>query len=299
MVLGPALPERALAWAQQNLAQQIVEVGPIGGGLTRTKWLLRLADGARVVVRWCDPTDWGDTGREHVRRETLACQLLAGSGLPVPRLIAADLDATLTGGPANLVTWLPGAVRLDRLRPAAVGGLAGLALAVHRQPVADERRPPVFSYRGPAEPEVPGWTSRPALWERAIDLRAAGAPSTPFGLIHRDFHFGNILWERGSVSGVVDWAETSWGPADLDVAHLCSDVAMLHATADADAVREAYLRRGGRLEPAEFRYWQVSDILGFLPDPGHILPAVAPARPDLTAASIRRGLEDLLAATLG
>jgi aminoglycoside/choline kinase family phosphotransferase len=145
---------------------------------------------------------------------------------------------------------------------------------------------------------VPVWTSRPALWQRAIDLRAAGAPSTRFGLIHRDFHFGNILWQGASVSGLVDWAETSWGPADLDVAHLCSDFAMLHTTDGATAFRHAYQRSGGSLDTEEFRYWQVSDILGFLPDPAHILPAVAPGRPDLTAARIRNGLEELLALTL-
>ena len=332
MVLGAALPEQALAWAQQHLSQPIAAVGPIGGGLTRTKWVLRLAGwtefgtvpnpvrtelgtvpnpvrtelgtvpnsvrSGRFVVRWCDPTQWGETGREHVRREALACQVLAGSGLPVPRLIAADLDGNRVGGPANLVTWLPGAVRLDPLSPAAVEALAALAVAVHRQPVAEDRRPPVFSYLGAAVLEVPGWTNRPALWQRAIDLRAAGAPPTPFGLIHRDFHLGNILWEGEAVSGLVDWAETSWGPADLDVAHLCCDFAMLHTTAGADMFREAYRRRGDRLDPHEFRYWQVSDILGFLPDPAHILPAVASTRPDLTAGRIRQGLEDLLALTL-
>ena len=298
MVLGAALPERAFAWAQGHLSQPIVETGPIGGGITRTKWLLQLADSERLVMRWCDPADWGESGREHVRRETLAFRLLAASALPVPRLIAADLDGTLAGGPANLVTWRPGAVRLDPLGPASIEALADLAVSVHRQPIADGQRPPVFSYRGPADPEVPGWTSRPALWQRAIDLRVAGAPPTLFGLLHRDFHLGNILWQGESVSGLIDWAETSWGPADLDVAHLCSDFAMLHTASGADAFRDAYVRQGGRLDPEGFRYWQVCDILGFLPDPAHILPAVALARPDLTAGGIRGGLEELLVRTL-
>ena len=169
MVLAGAPPARVVAWAQQSLSQPLLEISPIGGGLTRTKWLLHIADSVqegRLVVRWCDPREWGETGREHVRRETLACRLLAGSGLPVPRLIAADLDGVLAGGPANLVTWLPGGVRLDPLSPAAIEALAALAVSVHRQPVAEEQRPPVFPYRGPAEPAVPDWTTRPELWRR-------------------------------------------------------------------------------------------------------------------------------------
>lgn len=91
------------------------------------------------------------------------------------------------------------------------------------------------------------------------------------------------------------------GPPDLDVAHACADFAMLHTTADAEAFRADYVRLGGRLDPdpAAARYWVVSDILGFLPDPAHILAAVASSRPDLTAEDIRRGSEDVLALILG
>jgi len=162
------------------------------------------------------------------------------------------------------------------------------------------RRPPTFSFRGPTEPTVPSWTRRPALWRQAIDLRAAGAPPTPHGLLHHDFHFGNILWHNDTITGLVDWTETSWGPADPDVAHICSDIAMLHTTADVETFRGQYVEQGGKLDPDAdaSRFWVVNDILGFLPDPAHILPAVAGNRPDLTTGSIRRGLEDLLALTL-
>ena len=295
-----APPERARTWVETLIPQAVVEVTAIGGGITNTKWLVRLADGESLVLRWSDPAVWGGTGREHVRRETLACQLLADTALPVPRLIASDLDGATAGGPANLMSWLPGRVRLDPLEPAAITALAQLAVAVHRQPVPAERRPPTFSFRGPSEPKVPSWARWPGLWRKAIDLRAAGPPPTPHGLLHRDLHLGNILWENDTVTGLIDWAETSWGPPDLDVAHVCSDFAMLHTTADVETFRAAYVRQGGQLDPDPdaARFWVVSDILGFLPDPAHILAAVATNRPDLTPGTIRRGLEDLLALTL-
>lgn len=296
-----ALPDRALAWAQRFAAHPVTEVTPAGGGITDTKWVLHLAAGDPLVIRWSDPEVWGATGREHVRRESLGCRLLAGSSLPVPQLLAVDLDGVATGGPADLLTWRPGQVRLDPLGPAAISAWARLAVAVHQEPVAVRDRPPTFAFRGPTALEVPGWAGRPDLWRRAIDLRASGPPATPHGLLHRDFHLGNTLWEGDTVTGLVDWAETSWGPADLDVAHACSDFAMLHTTADAAAFRTAYLQQGGRLDPDPdaARFWAVSDILGFLPDPAHILAAVGTGRPDLTADAVRTGLEDLLAVTLG
>ena len=295
-----ALPERVRAWTDALAPQVVVDVTAIGGGITNTKWLVCLADGDSLVLRWSDPAVWDGTGREHVRREALACRLLASSALPVPRLVASDVDGATAGGPANLMTWRPGRVRLDRLEPAAMTALARLAVAVHRQPVPAEHQPPTFSFRGPAEPEVPGWARWPGLWKQAIDLWAAGPPPTPYGLLHRDFHLGNILWQDDTVTGLIDWAETSWGPPDLDVAHLCSDFAMLHTATDVETFRAAYVRQGGQLDPDPdaARFWVVSDILGFLPDPAHILAAVASSRPDLTSGIIRRGLEDLLAQTL-
>jgi aminoglycoside phosphotransferase (APT) family kinase protein len=295
-----ALPDRARTWAEALAPRAVVDVTAIGGGITDTKWVLHLAEGDPLVIRWSDPQVWGKTGREHVLREALACRLLTGAALPVPQLIASDLDGATAGGPANLMTWRPGRVRLGRLELTAITAWARLAVAVHQQPVLVEHRPPTFSFRGPIEPEVPGWARWPGLWRKAIDVWAAGPPPTPYGLLHRDFHLGNTLWQGDTVTGLIDWAETSWGPPDLDVAHACSDFAMLHTTADAETFRAAYLRQGGRLDPDPdaSRFWVVSDILGFLPDPAHILVAVASSRPDLSPGVVRQGLEDLLAVTL-
>lgn len=295
-----SLPDRARNWAEALAPHPVADVRAIGGGFTNTKWILRLVEGDPLVLRWSDPDVWGAAGREHVRREAQACRLLTDSELPVPKLLGTDSDGTTAGGPANLMTWRPGAPRLDRLSPAAITAWAHTAATVHRQPVPTARRPPTFSFRGAAEPEVPGWARRPSLWRQAIDLWAAGPPPTPYRLLHRDFHLGNTLWHGDVVTGLVDWAETSWGPPDLDVAHACSDLAMLHTTADAKTFRDAYVAQGGRIDPDPHaaRYWMVSDILGFLPDPAHILVAVASTRPDLSPDDVRHGLEDLLTVTL-
>lgn len=290
----------ALQWATAAVPDEVVDVAPMGGGITNTKWILVLASGERLVMRWADPSRWGQLGGEHVRREVLACQVLARSGLPVPVLIASDPEGSSAGGPANLLTWRPGHSRLDPLGASAVEALAHAAVAIHQQAVPHRDRPPTFAFRGLDDPQVPDWTTRPDLWRRAIEVFHAGVPSTPHGLLHRDFHLGNTLWENDKVTGLIDWAETSWGPPDVDVAHMCSDFAMMHTPADADRFRRAYLSAGGRLDnhPDATRFWTISDVLGFLPDPAHILPAVEPTRPDLSTHLIRERLESLLAVAL-
>ena len=290
-----------MIWAKTVAPHAVVDVAPIGGGITNTKWLVKLAQGDPLVMRWANPAVWGAVGREHVKRESLACRLLGDSALPVPELIASDLDGALAGGPASLMTWRPGHSRLDRLGSDAISAVARLAVAVHRESVPTSLRPPAFSFRGPTGPKVPGWARWPDLWRQAICLFRSGPPATPHGMLHGDFHFGNILWRAEEVTGLIDWAETSWGPPDLDVAHLCSDFAMLHTPRDAETFRAAYVQQGGRLDPDPdaAHFWMVSDILGFLPDPAHILVAVKSSRPDLTPPMVRQGLEDLLALTLG
>ncbi|HEU5485908.1 MAG TPA: aminoglycoside phosphotransferase family protein [Microlunatus sp.] len=294
------LPARALEWIASAAPRAVAHVAPIGGGITNTKWLVTLVDGSRLVMRWEDPVVWGRLGREHVHREALACRVLSASGLPVPTLIAGDVDGTSTDGSANLMTWRPGRTRLDPLGPGAITELARVVVALHRRPVAHSQELPVFTLRRAIDPAVPGWARWPHLWRRALDLTATAPPPPPCGLLHGDLHLGNLLWRDDEVTGLIDWAETSWGPPDVDVAHLCSDFAMMHSALDAERFRSAYLRAGGRLDPDPdaARFWMISDIIGFLPDPAHILPAVHVHRPDITADQVRQRLEQLLQVTL-
>ena len=91
------LPDQARRWAAALAPHPVVDVEPVGGGITGTKWVLHLSEGDPLVLRWSDPQVWGATGREHVRREALACRLLEGSAIPVPQLLGSDADGETAG----------------------------------------------------------------------------------------------------------------------------------------------------------------------------------------------------------
>ena len=294
------IPEQVRAWAQEHLDQEITSVEPVGGGLTDTISAVRFAEGDPVILRYVDIERWGEIGRRHVSCEALGTRLLTDSGLPAPRLLASDPVGDQAGGYANLTTWLPGEVRLDPLSFKAIDALARVAVIIHAVPVDPDHQPPAYEFWAPAELEVPTWTRRPELWQRAIDIFRAGPPATRAGLVHRDFHPGNILWQGDTITGVIDWAETSWGPADLDVAHSLTNFTMLADLERAAAFGRAYERHGGRLEDdlEAAQFWQISDILGFMPDPGPQLAALIYTRPELTVELVRRRLEQLLLLTL-
>ena len=94
---------------------------------------------------------------------------------------------------------------------------------------------------------MPPWSGDDGLYREAFARLEAPAPAYDPTFLHRDFHPGNVLWHDGVVSGVVDWVETSTGPADLDVAHCASNLAGLHGVATALAFRRSYVDQGGRL----------------------------------------------------
>jgi len=294
------VPERVRTWVQQHVDREIVAVEALGGGRTDTISAVYLDRGDPLVLRHLPVGRWGEVGWRHVWSEARACQLLADAELPVPRLVASDSDAQQLGAYVNLTSWLPGAVRLEPLGPAAIDELARVAAVIHATGVPLDRRLLPYEFWTPAELDVPTWTQQPDLWCRAIALFEAGPPSTPATLLHRDFHPGNILWQGDRISGVIDWAEASWGPSDLDVAHSSTNFALLHDVRRGAAFRHDYRRHGGRVDTDEHaaRFWVVSDLLGFLPDPVPIVAALTWTRRDLTDTLVRQRLEHLLAVTL-
>lgn len=292
--------ERVWAWAQEHSTRPIRAIQAIAGGLTDTISAVRFDTGDPLILRHASVARWGETGRRHIAREAIGTRLLRGSGLPIPELVASDPDGSQTGAYVNLTTWRPGQVRLDRLNPVAMDELARVAVRIHALPVAAVERPPAYGFGTPTPLTVPAWSRHPRSWQRAIDIFAAGPPTTPSGLVHRDFHPGNLLWLGNQITGVIDWAETSWGPPDLDVVHSATNFALLHDPEAAEDFVAAYRRHGGQLtaDPDAARFWGVLDLLGFLPNPAAIVAAIVVGRPDLTATVVQDRLEHLLVTTL-
>jgi aminoglycoside phosphotransferase (APT) family kinase protein len=238
-----------------------------------------LPGGRFVVLREMTKEPWRTHAVELLTREAQVLELLADTPVPAPRLIAVQ-------PPWLAMSLLPGGLRLDAEAPVA---LAETLRAIHS--VDPPRRPrEYYHWAYPERRRVPAWASEGAVWEWAFAAIDRPAPGFAPCFLHRDFHSGNVLFDGAAVSGVVDWVETSWGPADLDVAHCRTALALLHGGEAADRFRDAYVAAGGRLtfDP----YWDVVDAVGFLPDPEKVAaPWRMAGRPDLTPAVARERLE--------
>ncbi|MGA5823175.1 phosphotransferase family protein [Kitasatospora sp. NPDC094028] len=239
-------------------------------------------------------------------REAQVLRQLEPSGMPTARLRAVDATGEFCDHPSLVMTLLPGTVRLaeDGDVDRRITLLAGQLAAVHALEVPAGQRPRAWqAWTAPERVAVPERTARPDLWRRAIAAIDRAAPAHRACFLHRDFHPGNVLFtgsgEELAVSGVVDWVETSWGPADLDVAHCATALALLHGVEAGMAVADRYERAGGRLSeaPGDHLYWRALDALAFAPDAEKVaVPWRGLGRTDLTPELLTGRLEDYLQA---
>jgi aminoglycoside phosphotransferase (APT) family kinase protein len=149
--------------------------------------------------------------------EAIVLDLVADMATPAPRLVGCDPTGDVAGAPAVLMTALTGRP-VWAANPAWMRQLIEVLADIHAVDAsAVAVRPfqpyPQVSYK------LPRWVTKPAVWERAIELFHGPVIDEDRAFIHRDFYPGNVLWSHRRVSGVVDWEAASIGPRSMDVAH--------------------------------------------------------------------------------
>ncbi len=261
---------------------------------------LTAEDGERAVLRLMTKQPWRRHAAGLLAREATVQQQLGRSSIPAPRSIAVDPAGDHAGAPAHLMSWLPGRLCLDSAADGVLEAFAQTLVEIHRFEPGQERPREYQSWAPPSKRVVPPWARRPVLWSRAFALLEQPEPAYAGTFLHRDFHLGNVLWSRARISGVVDWVETSWGPADLDVAHAATYLSMLHGVEAAASFIGVYRRRAGEHhDEDEFRYWNVLDIVGYLPDPAKVVQPWRDSGVDIGDDLARSRLEHRLEQVLG
>lgn len=300
-------------WVAKQVAQlpqlsegrrAVRDVRTLQGGWSSQMRLLGLDDGSGVVLRSFVKPFFRRHAPGLLNREATVLALLAGQdGVPAPELIGVDATAEHCDHPSLLMSLLPGRVRVDEDGTDGEGEdgvwrrvdlLAAQLVRIHQ--VVPDERPRV--YEAWTSPERVRVGEDEALWTRALEVIRRPAPSYEGCFLHRDFHPGNVLFEGDGdelrISGVVDWVETSWGPADLDVAHCSTALALLHGAEYGLGFRERYEAWGGRglAEGPDHLYWRLLDALGYAPDAEKLAgPWRVLGRVDLTAGVLGGRLE--------
>ncbi|GAA2101064.1 hypothetical protein GCM10009801_74010 [Streptomyces albiaxialis] len=303
-----------MAWAERQLGdgERIVRAEALHGGITAEVWRLtvRTRNGGtrHLVLRTF--ADTFDAGRAEgwLTREVEALTLLAGTDVPAPALVAADPAAEQCANPSLLLAHVPGRTVLDDEGvEERVPLLARQLVAIHALRPAERPRP--YEALTTAETVVVPRGADAGAWAAAVDVIREPPPPYEGCYLHRDFQPGNVLFavpptgRAGTrITGVIDWAQPSWGPADLDVAHCATVLALLHGPAWGLRFTEAYEEAGGALaaRPDARLYWRVRDALSSSEEVREVAEAWRKAgRPELTTRAVEERLDAYVMALLG
>ncbi|MER7812856.1 phosphotransferase [Streptomyces sp900116325] len=298
------------SWVAKGLAagERIADVARLRGGWTSEMRRLTISgpDGRRaLVLRSFVKPFYVQHAEGLLSREAAILRLLGETDVPAATVVDVDAKATCCDHPSLLMSLLRGTVRVDgHGAEQRADLLAGQLLRIHQVEVTAETRPRTWQpWTSPERVTLPESTGRPEIWRRAVDVIRQAPPVHKPCFLHRDFHPGNVLFDGDGddvrISGVVDWVETSWGPADLDVAHCSTALALLHGVPLGMTFADRYVAAGGQLtgENAAHLYWRLLDALAFAPDAEKVaVPWRELGRSDLTPALLATRLEEYILA---
>jgi aminoglycoside phosphotransferase (APT) family kinase protein len=239
------------------------------------------------VVLKARPFDW----RHEVGCEIAAMRFAETHGLPVPRVLAVNLDGAY--GVAGLVsTMLPGSSAIsvspdpDRLR--AAGAAAAELHRIRLDPRDDLplrlRQMPWIDW---SEERRGGRSPTTALLDE-VDARLAATEPTAAEtvFVHGDLWQGNLLFEQSACTGIVDWEAAGAGAPGIDIGSLRWDAAILWDLAAADDILAGWEEASGRAA-VDVAYFDLVAGANTPADLGAMTDAIAQqGRPDLDGPTL-------------
>ena len=205
-------------------------------GLTFGFAVASASDERRYVLKIAPP-GVRRSGNTDVHRQAPLLRALREAGLPVPDVPFADPEETALGSPYIVMDRLPGRTfviwtphpEFTPDQTTAVWTQTAQALAAihkfdwrtrlpdwnHHAALEDQTG---FWSRILAKSDDEGWKARGA--QLAAALEATRPAPGPIGLVHGDYQPGNVLFENGVLTGVIDWELAFIGPQTLDVGWL-------------------------------------------------------------------------------
>ena len=258
------------------------------------------ADGSSFQVVTRRYAIFGDYDRgEKARREFKTLQLLSSYGSAVPEPLYLDDTGAILGSPGIVTQYMPGKLIMGNPYPPQwAERLAETLARIHKIPITASDTS--FLLDGNSEvlwflnskDTVPKYiSSQPkgmALWQAMIDYLPRLKSVEP-SLVHIDYWSGNILWDGGVISAVVDWEEAAQGDPDIDVAYCRMDMVLCGRHEAADEFIAVYEREMGK-PVSNLGFWELAAAVRpmFSPD-GWISESPARERfSDFVEAAIQR-----------
>jgi len=224
-------------------------------------------DGAisRIIVRRYSA--YGNRNRsEKARREFMALKFVRDNGIPAPEPIYLDEQGEILQSPGIVTKYVEGKHDMNPGNPDRwAAALAGMLAKIHALPctipdgsfILDANGEAAWFLRDGIIPEF--MQTHPQgikVWEAAARLfKKIKFP--PRSLVHIDYWPGNILWQAGKISAVVDWEDAAYGDPAIDVAYARMEMSILGLAPAADTFLREYEKLTGQ-EVANLIFWELA-----------------------------------------
>jgi aminoglycoside phosphotransferase (APT) family kinase protein len=286
-------------WVTHKLGAPAERIERLTGSTSSTLYRLRASDAA-YVVRIFDNRQWLAEEPDLARHEAAALLKVHPTAIPSPAVIAYDETGAECGGlPAIIMTLLPGQVVLQPPDlDAFLRQMAETLAAIHALPV-DGFPWAYFPWGRIRGQSVPEWTAVPEAWAQAIAIAEGPEPAYQTVFLHRDYHPGNVLWQNGRISGVIDWPNACRGPAGVDLAHCRTNLVALYGIDHADRFLAYYQQAAG----PDFGYDPYWDVIGLVAELAYPVEVYAPweeafGLEGLTVQRVQAGLDSYVTRVL-
>ncbi len=204
---------------------------------------------------------------EKARREFKAFELIHNHGIPGPEALLLDDSGKILGVPGIVTRCVPGAPRLEAPAESLPWArkLAVMLARIHAIPLdedagsflLDANGEATWFLGGEAAPKFmqkfPGGVR---LWQALHERYDSVQPVTP-ALVHIDYWVGNILWEAGEISAVLDWEEAACGDPVIDVAYARMNMYLMGLPEAADEFQRTYESESGH-KAENLGFWEMA-----------------------------------------
>lgn len=256
--------------------------------------VLTTASGGQAILRQYPSPKWSpERARRAATIEALVLSALADVDVPAPNLLGVTGDCEDVA-PAVLMSLCPGSrYRGNDLDIARELGrvLASIHGVDPPAGLADETTATVQSLRAGRPPR---YGAQSGLLELVMQLIPDEIESRPRVLVHNDFSVSNVLVDRDTISGVVDWTEAGQGNAGVDLGFAYVSTVLSFGAEAGEELLQGYRSKAG-WPVHDLAWWQLlaagrlePDIDSWTDSANFLGPA------DLSAADVQKRFEVLV-----
>jgi aminoglycoside phosphotransferase (APT) family kinase protein len=294
-------PELSSLIAEAFTGARIVRTQRLRGGIGAHMLAVTVehADGSRqkVSVRRLRGLDlesepWG------IEYEFGVLGLLERVGISAARPLHLDAAGKHFGDPALVMTFLPGKSNIAPEDVASwTDALAGELWKVHEvtPQTADLSMLKPQDNRARIEDIASENQGDPFVVEIVSLLRSRcdSIEPLPPTLVHNDYWGGNTIWNRGRLTGIIDWTHARIGDPRNDVSECRSALTIDHDEDVADAFLADYERHAGRTLPDIWFFDLLRGVTAYMYHESY-LEGTADLGVHLDKSTVRRQLVDFL-----